>query len=234
MKPTARTLAVSALLLAASCAQVPKESVELSATVGRDLVVVRDAHRETAALLFERMKRDVDRFVDGEYAPYQIRTTLQQEQELFRGGEELCLYAALDAAVKPDASPEESKLALDLMGVYVDELKNEIESYRRKLLEPIEAQESDVLAEIDRSYAQLHYANSIVTGHLASIVKVHDAQAEVLSEFGIEGLREKSGAAIRSASEKLDGVLDQAKGAEAALGESGFDDLVSKVKNVFD
>jgi len=65
-----------------ACAQVPKESVELSSTVGRDLAVVYDAHRELAQVLFSRMRHDVNRFVDDVYAPYQIKVAMDRQGEL--------------------------------------------------------------------------------------------------------------------------------------------------------
>lgn len=39
------------MVLVSACAQVPKQSVELSATVGRDLVTVHNSHRELAEIL---------------------------------------------------------------------------------------------------------------------------------------------------------------------------------------
>src|SRR5690606_29737763 len=64
------------------CAQVPKESVELSATVGRDIASVHKAHRELAQLVFERMRRDINRFVDNVYAPHQIRAFMEADAKL--------------------------------------------------------------------------------------------------------------------------------------------------------
>ena len=68
------------LLLCIGCAHVPKESVELSATVGRDIAQVYRAHRELAVVLYERIKSDINRFIDEVYAPYQIQKLLQADQ----------------------------------------------------------------------------------------------------------------------------------------------------------
>jgi uncharacterized membrane protein YcfT len=62
-----------------SCAVVPKESVELSATVGRDIVKVYHSHKELSTLLFSTMKNDVNNFVDNVYAPYQIGKLLEAD-----------------------------------------------------------------------------------------------------------------------------------------------------------
>ncbi|MCC4820710.1 hypothetical protein LMH81_29770, partial [Vibrio lentus] len=57
---------------------------------------------------------------------------------------------------------------------------------RKLLLDNLNGQERDLLASTNRSYLAIHQANSIVTGHLSSIAKVHETQNELLSEIGIE------------------------------------------------
>ena len=94
-----------------------------------------------------------------------------------------------------------------------------IESYRQERLAPVLAQEKEVLSAIDRSYNQIHYANSIVTGHLASIVKVHDAQEELLNEFGIEGLRKDIGQKLASTSNKVAEFVKKAKKVDGTIEE---------------
>ncbi len=235
MESPARTLAGLSLLFAAACAQVPKESVELSATVGRDLLVLQDAHRATTALLFQRMIDDVDQFVDGTYAPYQIQKTLEQDRELAAaGGEdsEFTLHKALERASQPGADPVATQEVIDFMQTYVEEIRAEVESYRGKLLAPIEKQRREVMTNLDEAYARVHYANSIVTGHLASVMKVHDAQAAILATVGLESLREKSGAAFTRASRSLSEVLLAARKGEGSLDK--VDDIVAKIQGALD
>ncbi|MEK7477732.1 MAG: hypothetical protein AAB152_19100 [Candidatus Coatesbacteria bacterium] len=73
-RPILSSAIFSLILLSAGCASTPKESVELSATIGRDLEAVHTSHRELAKLLYARMKQDVNTFVDTKYAPWQIAT----------------------------------------------------------------------------------------------------------------------------------------------------------------
>ena len=49
-------------LLFISCAQVPKESVVLSATIGRDISELYESHRALAMLLYDGMKMDINNF----------------------------------------------------------------------------------------------------------------------------------------------------------------------------
>ncbi len=212
-------LAMLCLLLYAGCAQVPKQSVELSVTVGRDIAQMYRAHRDLAVILYGRIKSDVNKFIDEVYAPYQIKKLLQADHEDFKKGDANALFSALDAAIKQPNNPDVQKTALDAMDVFVQVVRAEIESYRQERLAPILAQEKEVLSAIDRSYNQIHYANSIVTGHLASIVKVHDAQEELLNEFGIEGLRKDIGQKLANTSNKVAEFVEKAKKFDGTIEE---------------
>lgn len=167
------------------CASVPKESVELSATVGRDIANVHKSHKELAQILFSRMERDVNRFVDKVYAPHQIRAVMDRQYELAKSSDPAdkrkSLILAINEAVKPSASDKLQSAVLKGMQGLVGKIREDVESMRRELLDPLIAQEEEVIGSIDRAYQQLHYANSIVTGHLSSVVKVHDAQADLIS-----------------------------------------------------
>ena len=209
-------------LLFMSCAQVPREAVELSATVGRDISTVYEAHRRLAQTLFTRMRRDVNRFVDDVYAPFMIRFVMNRQRELATSqnpdDRRKSILLAIDEAFKPGASSERQDDALKAMEILVKKLRGDIESVRSQLLDSLNGQEHEVLGSIDRAYEQLHYANSIVTGHLASVVKVHDAQAELLQSIGVDrDLRKVVGEGLASASEKIADVVDKAEGASDKL-----------------
>ncbi|MEA3548097.1 MAG: hypothetical protein U9R66_10595 [Thermodesulfobacteriota bacterium] len=65
---------------------------------------------------------------------------------------------------------------------------------------------------INSAYQQMHYANSIVTGHLSSVVKVHEVQADLLSEIGIErDLRKEVGEGISKVSTEITLLVNKAE-----------------------
>ena len=148
----------------AGCAHISRESVELSATVGRDLAVVYKAHRELARILFSRMRHDINRFVDDAYTPYQIREVMIRQRELAKSRDpddrKKSLIFAIDAAFGADASPGLQESVLAGMGSMIEKINERSESMRRELLDPLDDQEEEVLGSIDRAYQQLHYANS--------------------------------------------------------------------------
>lgn len=224
-------LAVSGLVFAQGCAQVPKEAVELSTTVGRDVVIVYQSHKELAMILFGRMKKDINEFVDTVYAPYQIQKQLKADYNDFKAGEKDSLFYKLNFAVN---NPENNKAqleALEYAGINIEVIRDDIESFRQEILAPVLKQEKEMLAAIDRSYNQIHYANSIVTGHLASIVKVHDAQAELLNDFGLEGLRKDIGEAIADMSEKIAEYTEKGKKINTNLDDA--EDIINEWKTKF-
>jgi hypothetical protein len=216
---SAVSLVILCVLLGAGCAQVPKQSVELSTTVGRDIAEVYQSHRRLALVLYGRVKMNVNKFVDDVYAPYQIEKLLQADHGDFKKGDPNSLFFALDAAVKNPENTNLQKEAVDAMDVFVQVVRAEVESYREKRLAPVLTQEREVLSAIDRSYNQIHYANSIVTGYLASVVKVHDAQEEVLSEFGMAGLNEEIGQKLADTSNKVAEFVERAKRVNGTITE---------------
>jgi hypothetical protein len=207
---------VLSILLVSGCAQVPKESVELSATLGRDIAVTHKAHVQLATLLFERMKQDVNRFVDRTYAPYQIKNAMERQKKLadseYKNVRKKSLLLAINASFKPGASEKLQSSVLKGMGLLVNKVRNEVEKMRSDLLNPLNKQEAEALGSINRAYQQMHYANSIVTGHLSSILKVHEAQSDLLAEFGVErDLRKGIGEKVASVSVKITSLVDNAE-----------------------
>lgn len=218
-----RTLSLLVLAgLVAGCAQVPRQSVDLSATVGRDIATVYKAHRELAQILFTRMRSDVNRFVDNVYAPFQIRNAMNRQAELAASqnpdDQKKSLLRAINAAFQPDASPQLQDAVLKGFGTFVRKIRGDVESMRKELLDPLDLQEEEVLGSIDRAYQQLHYANSIVTGHLSSVAKVNETQAELLKAIGVErDLRNEVGATLAMTSSKISALVETAATADDKL-----------------
>jgi hypothetical protein len=213
-----------------SCASVPKESVELSATVGRDIIVVYEAHKELATILFARMKKDVNTFVDDSYAPYQIGKLLESDFADANSGEFESMTGSLIDAAKNSDDFEKQKQAMGLTKDFISVVHEEIEDYRKILLIPIEKQELEVLGAIDRSYNQIIYANSIVTGHLASVRKVHDAQEDLLNKFGLENLRADTAQKLSEYSVGVDNILKEVKKVDV----NDVEKQMTEVKTQFD
>lgn len=220
--------------VSAGCTQVPKESVELSTTVGRDLTVAYKSHRELAKTLFARMKADIHRFVDNVYAPYQIRAAVAGDLAASKSSNpedrRSSLFLAINNAYAPGASDSALKNVVEGMGILVEVIRDDVEGKRSELLEPINKQEADLLAAIDRNYTQLIYANSIVTGYLSSVAKVSDAQAKVLEAIGIDGgLTNDIANRLAESSQRVGELVQKAEKADVSA--SSIADTVQKLKS---
>jgi hypothetical protein len=214
-----RLLTVAALalaVLAAGCARVPPEAVGLSGRMGQDLATMQGAHASLVRQYFASMRDRAETFVDDVYRPYVIRATM----------DELDLVAELQRAVDGDSELD----PLDLMEIYADEALAQIERFRDDLLEPIAAQERELLDEIDASYAALRTANAAITAHLASVSRVHDAQAELAGRAGLpDDIRERISGQAAAFSEQLGDLLARAESAESDL-----DDLPERIRELRD
>ena len=232
-----RILSIAAFFLVAGCAQVPTQSVELSATVGRDIAEVHAAHRELAKVLFDRIRGDINRFVDDVYAPHQIRFALDEDRKRANSTNpderRRSLLLAINRAFQPDAPAALQANVLKGMEILVTKIQADVESKRKELVRPIDAQEKTVLGAIDRAYQQIHYANSIVTGYLSSVAKVHEAQANILAAIGVDkDLRSEIAPSLADAAERISGIVEGAGKVDTTL--ERLDEIAGDLKEAVD
>ena len=68
-------------LIILSCVSIPKETVDLSKTIGNDLEILYKTHHELIKQKFEMMKADINAFVDDKYAPFIVHYVLKNQLE---------------------------------------------------------------------------------------------------------------------------------------------------------
>ncbi|MEH6649520.1 MAG: hypothetical protein V7707_05755 [Motiliproteus sp.] len=219
-----RTLILIPLLIIAGCAQVPKESVELSATVGRDMVEMQRAHTALVELHYDQHLASINQFIDDVYLPWQVQQTLADDiwkQEIL---------SAIESASGIDPTGKKQQEGLQKIEIFMQVIYEEVESYRRTKLEPIEKQKAALLTSLQESYERIHYANSIVTGHLASVVKVHNTQNELLKEWDMDGMRDNISVKLSDVSGSIKDLTVKAKEKDAKLEKivATFDTLLTK------
>lgn len=226
--------AVALALSVAACAIVPKETVELSTTVGRDIATARESHRALAYTLFGRMKQDVNRFVDDIYAPYQIQFVLAQQKKREEAGDENNLFSVMEGAMQQPRDAQAQKDVLLVMQAIVEAVHADVEEYRQLRMAPVLSQEQEVIAAIERIYDQIERGNAVVTAHLASVVKVHEAQDEILAEADLAGLRERIGVTLSDASAELAEFVNGAQKVEGSIDEASakVDEMTRKLDSL--
>ena len=225
-------LLLGGFLSLTSCVSIPKETVILSKTLGADLVILHTSHRNAVELQFARMENDINSFIDEVYAPAVIHDVLKSELDKARRGEN-SLYASIEGAGKigDKVAVEE---ALTVMEQFLVAANENIETKRKRLLEPIRVQKSELLQAVDNSYNNLIYANSTVTGYLESIRKVKEAQNEALAKIGFQESQEILTSKLLEISRGVSKALEKGREIEVKSEESfqNVNEVISDIENV--
>lgn len=215
------------LLILGSCASIPKETVILSQTLGKDLAVLHKSHKSVVELYYEKITDDITNFIDDVYAPFVIHYVLKVELENHQKGKP-SLYGAIESAGKTGGKSETEE-ALNVMMEFQEDAKNQIEEKRSELLNPILEQKRGFIAEIDSSYKNVIYANATITGYLESIRKVKEAQQEALSIVGLEGKETSINEALLKVSKLVKTAVK--KGKEIDIKSDEAYDKIEEISN---
>ncbi|MBK1888677.1 hypothetical protein Undi14_01425 [Undibacterium sp. 14-3-2] len=217
-------LLVSVLGFLSGCAQVPKQSIELSATLGRDLTEVQAAHLKLVDIYFAKIESDTNHFVDNVYAPYQIQKTLSEFQ--------VPITRAIEKGAASTSNVEAQKEAIEFLSIYLTEVRNNIEQYRAKHLAPIRAQQKLVVQQLNSTYLNMQQANTVLTGYLSSVVQVKDMQNEVLAKLGAPNLQNQISTNLSNTAEQIENLNQRAASGKEKVADlvAEFDKLKSKIE----
>lgn len=205
MQKNYKLLVTSLVFILSACAQVPKEAIELPATVGKDLAEIRKSHIALVDLYYQRLFDDINKFSDDVYLTFQIQNSLADP------GIKKDLLESIEKASRESASGEVQKEAMEKIQIFFLEITNEVESFRKEQLKPVKEQYTTLLNNLNQAYDQIHYANSIVTGHLASVRKVHDTQDEILASLNLTNFRTTVGKGLSDLSDEIGTLTNLAK-----------------------
>lgn len=192
-----------------SCASIPKETVILSQTLGKDLKELHNSHRNMVQLYYKKIKDNINVFVDEVYSPYIINYMLKAEMQGYKNGE-LSLYKAIEDGGKL-ATSSATENAMGYMQDFLEIIKSQIEEKRESLLSPIETEERELLNKINQSYENVLLANTSITNYLKSIRKLKETQQEVLSMVGLSGTDTTIINSLMTVSEKVNEVVKAGK-----------------------
>lgn len=163
---------------------VPEETVTISQTLGNDLSVLHNSHRQLIHLHFNDIKDDINDFIEETYAPFVIHYVLSAELNAHQSGEE-SIYSIMEIVGKK-VGKKETEDVLETMLEFHTAAREQIESMRNELLDPIIKQEADLLGKVDQSYQNSINANSTITGYLRSMRNMKLAQQETLNRIGLQ------------------------------------------------
>lgn len=209
-------LIVLVALSLAGCAEVPTQSVELSALLGKDMKQMQRAHLKLVDLYYDRVESDANRFVDGVYAPYQLNAVLEHAPQF---------VGATDKVASPAGMVKDRQIAVDFLKVSLVEVRNNIEDFRKRNLAPIREQRRQLAASITDSYENMERSNGAITGYLASLVKLKRAQDDLLKTNAAPEPRTDISRSLADVAERID-TLNQDASKSTANGQNDLNGIV--------
>lgn len=215
-----------AALSIVSCVSIPKETVALSETLGKDLKILHTSHRNAVSIYYQKIKENIDTFINEVYTPFVINFVLKKELKSFKSGKGKSIFTSLNSAAKK-ASESASKKATQDMQDFLEAANRQIQKKKSELLSPIVSQETELLLSIDKSYQNTQYANATVTAYLQSIRKVKQTQRQALSMIGLKGADSIVTQKLISLSDGVKAALE--KGKEI---DTKSDDALQKIQAI--
>lgn len=197
------------LTILGSCASIPRETVLLSQTLGKDLKELHSSHRNMVQLYYKKIKDNINVFINEVYSPYIINNMLEAEMQGCKEGEP-SLYKAIEDARKL-ATPEATENAMEYMQDFLEMVRLQIEEKRESLFSPIATQERKLLDKINHSYENVLLANTSISNYLKSIRKLKETQQEVLSMVGLSGADTAVINSLMTVSEKVNEAVKTGK-----------------------
>lgn len=197
MSRTVLGLVIALAVTLAGCAQVPKESIELSSTVGRDINAIQVSHLALINLYFDDKEALINRWIDQVYAPSQITAVVGNA----------AIRAELETAISNAASGKNQDVLIKRLDSVITLIRNDVEKTRKELLSPVQSARNNTLTKVQATYTQVQQGNNIVIGYLSSLIKVTDTQNELLAKTGLSDIGNQLSADMVSLSEDLDHAL---------------------------
>ncbi len=166
------------ILVVPGCASVPKETVELSMSIGDDLRELHTGYGNTVRLYFEQLRRRGLTVIDETWVPAYLDSFVE-------GGDLRGIVAAED---------------WDDLGAWAQAAIEDIDAKRSGFVDSLSVRETAMLMKIDDAFARTMNANANVTAYLQSLLKVEGMQDQMLRMAGLEELRDEITAGLAEAS----------------------------------
>lgn len=226
------SLPIIIVFILSSCASVPKETVELSRVLEKDLKILHHSHKSMVELYYNEIIDDINVFVDDVYAPFIIHYVLKAELQK-HNKQEQSIYGIIEEAGNTGGKIEMTK-ALNIMTEFVDDANTQIEKKRKELVSPIIEQRTSILTKINDSYENVIYANSAITAYLESIRKVNESQQEAWSIIGLEGKGDELNKTLLQLSELTKRAVAKGKEIDIKSDEafSEIEEISNQIKSI--
>ena len=197
------------VLLSACSATVPKEVVELSYQMEKDMSQVEESYVALVRQHVSMLKKQREDYLYREWVPVMLEDWIQTGQ-LIEMAQGTVVYddsiGEFKAVTQPDRLSQLSSIT-----EWALVASEEIEVKKRELIQPLEEAEQKLIADIQLSFNLLIQGNQTITAHLNSIRKVQDVQNKLLERVGWDGLRDNINQQLNELSEQAVTGLDEVR-----------------------
>ncbi len=224
-------LCIVMLVFLASCVSIPSETISLSQTLGRDLQELKRSHINTISIYYSDLESKINRFIDEVYSPFIIQFVLESEFESYQDNKP-SVITDLERASRAEASQEDTDKALQAMVDFQTYATQQIAQKRSELMQPIREEQQEILKALNASYDNAIAANATLTGYLASVDDVKEAQTESLALIGID--RAEVDQSMLRASDILDQVIAKGRDfdSKAEDARNRMNELIEQIKSI--
>lgn len=191
------------LTVLGSCAKVPPEVVQLSSTLGEDIVATQTSYQLLITIHFDNLRRQVNTFIDTRWRPVFLKKFIKNGDLVGR-------------ATDPDPNA-----VLTKVGNWAQVAIEQIETKRKELLDPVDSDEKALQAAVDEAFNRMIRANTAITAHLNSIRKVKEFQDQILEKAGVKDLRDRINNALIAASDKTNDLIKKVEKADNIVTDLG-------------
>ena len=159
------------LLTCYACVSVPKESVELSETLGMSIQETQRTHVALLKSFFDEKRDKIDNYLNEVWVPefanqfYSIPAVQDKWNEICSSGD----------------AQEMSKFTIEV-GVRI---QKKINDKRDEMIAPLDEAEKLLEEELLAHYSKLQVSNTILTNYLASAANIKDKQVQILNMLGV-------------------------------------------------
>lgn len=222
MKLLLMTAMLAALTVLGGCAVVPPESVKLSSSIGHQLGEIKKSHIDYINMYYNRLESQANRAVDQLYAPSVIAAALNGESGKV-------LFQRLEAGKKGGADAQD---AIVFASRFLTLVRNKVEGRRAADLKPLKQARGVALGNAEAAWLQVVQGNATITGYLASLAKIREAQDQLFAAAGLPDIQDKSAEKLSAASDEIDELLTKAKDKDAKLDElqNEVEEILKKLK----
>lgn len=209
------SIIIIALILAA-CGTVPKEVVELSYIIGKDLHSLYESYDSLIHQYFENLRSQRLAYLDDIWYP-RFLENWRDDGELVGIAKGERIWSESDStliSISAESDPKESLKTLNdwvLYALYAYEIKE------NDLIESLNEKESALRSDVKQAFDQIIIANAVITAHLNSLRKVQEVNNEALNALGIKDLRDKINDTLIEVSIEAESELKKIKTYDAKI-----------------